>query len=59
MTGGPASEASDLSKGFQTSARRAVAEWHANACVTFGLTLAITVAVITLSIEIVRAAALF
>ena len=58
MTGGPAWEASDLSKGFQTSARRAVAEWHANACVTFGLTLAIAVAVITLSIEIVRAAAL-
>jgi hypothetical protein len=58
MTGGPACEAREVSKGFQTSARRAVAEWHANAYVTLGLTLATTVAAITVSIEIVRAAAL-
>jgi hypothetical protein len=57
MTGGPACEASKVSKGF-TTARRGVAERHANACVTLGLTLATTVAAITVSIEIVRAAAL-
>ncbi|MDQ8729072.1 hypothetical protein [Bradyrhizobium sp. LHD-71] len=45
-----------LNKGFQTNARRAVAEWHANAYLTLGLTLATTIAVITISIEIVRAA---
>ena len=58
MSGGPACKASEVSKGFEASARRAVAEWHANAYVTLGLTLATTVAAITVSIEIVRAAAL-
>ena len=58
MIDGPAREASELGKGFQASARRAVAEWYANAYVTLGLTLATTIAVITVSIEIVRAAAL-
>lgn len=54
----PRCKAKDWNKGFQTGARRAIAEWHANACVTLGLTLATTIAVITVSIEIVRAAAL-
>jgi hypothetical protein len=53
----PICEANALNKGFHASARRAIAEWHANAYVTLGLTLATTIAVITVSIEIVRAAA--
>lgn len=53
----PGRRDNELNKGFQAIARRAVAEWRANAYVTLALTLATTIAVIIVSIEIVRAAA--
>ena len=51
-----------MHKGFQTSARRTIAERRANAYVALwtacALTLAILIAVATVSIEVVKAAAL-
>jgi hypothetical protein len=52
----------EVNKGFQTSARRTLAERQANAYVTFwtacALTLATLITVATVSIEVVKAAAL-
>ena len=58
----PAHEAKESHKGFQAGAGRPFAARHARAYLTFmaasGLTLAILIAVATVSIEVVTAAAL-
>jgi hypothetical protein len=52
----------EVHKGFQTSARQTIAERRSDAYLTFwtacGLTLATLIAVATVSIEVVKAAAL-
>jgi hypothetical protein len=58
----PVFKGHELQKGFQTSARGALAARHARAYVTLlmasGLILATITAVVTVSIEVVKAAAL-
>lgn len=51
-------EAMELNKGFQANADRSVAVRHANAYVTLLMASGLVLAVATVSIEVVKAAAL-